>query len=58
MTPTNKGNYDFCHDCKFYIIKPFDASSFKYPCYYSHDTVRGEVKYEKDFIDCLKYEKD
>jgi hypothetical protein len=54
MTPTNKGNYPFCHDCKFKIK---DASSTKYPCYHSHNAVRGGVKYERDFKECLKYEK-
>jgi len=53
MTPTNKGNYSFCIGCKYHIPKPFDASSEKYPCYYSHSEVRGEVKYEKDFKECL-----
>lgn len=56
MTPTNKGNYTFCDSCKFKIVKYFDASSEKYPCYYSHYAVRGDVKYEKDFKECLKYE--
>jgi hypothetical protein len=58
MTPTNKGNYTFCNDCKYHIKKTFDASSIKYPCYYSHSAVRGEVKFEKDFTTCLKYEND
>ena len=56
MTPTNKGNYEFCSTCKYHIDKPFDVSSLKYPCYYSHSTVRGDVKYERDFKECLLYE--
>jgi len=58
MSSTDKGNYVFCHDCKFKIKVPFDASSLKYPCYYSHNAVRGLVKYERDFKECLKYEKE
>jgi hypothetical protein len=57
MSSTNKGNYIFCHDCKYHIKKQFDASSRKYPCYYSHSIIRDKVKYEKDFITCIKYEK-
>lgn len=53
MTSTNKGNYLFCSACKYYISKPFDASSVKYPCYYSHKAVRGDVKCERDFKVCL-----
>lgn len=58
MTPTNKGNYLFCEDCKHKILKPFDKSSEKYPCYYSHRAVRGDIKYEKDFQVCLLKEND
>lgn len=53
MTPTNKGNYIFCKDCKYHIEKPFDKSSKVYPCYYSHSAVRGDVKRERDFEKCL-----
>lgn len=56
MTPTNKGNYPECTDCKYYIPKPFDASSEKYPCYYSHSMVRGDIKTEREFRHCLLYE--
>ena len=56
MSVTNKGNYYFCIGCKFKIIKPFDVSSEKYPCYYSHNVIRGDVKYEKQFTQCLKRE--
>jgi hypothetical protein len=58
MSSTDKGNYEFCHDCKYHIKVPFDASSIKYPCYYSHSAVRGDVKLERDFKVCLKYEKE
>jgi hypothetical protein len=58
MTPTNKGNYSFCKDCKYHIKKAFDISSEKYPCYYSHRKVRGDIKYERDFKECLLYEKE
>jgi len=58
MTPTNKGNYEFCHDCKYHIKEPFDASSKKFPCYYSHFAIRGNVKFERDFKICLKYDKE
>jgi hypothetical protein len=58
MTPTNKGNYSFCSDCIYHISVPFDASSIKYPCYYSHKAVRGDVKYEQDFKVCLLKEQE
>ena len=57
MTSTNKGNYKQCEDCEYKILKAFDASSEKYPCYYSHGAVRGDVKYERDFSKCLLWEK-
>lgn len=53
MSSTNKGNYSFCNGCKYHITKPFDISSERYPCMYSHKAVRGDVKYEKDFKICL-----
>lgn len=58
MTATNKGNYPFCDSCRFKILEPFDGSSKRYPCYYSHRVVRGKVKYERDFKECLKREVD
>jgi hypothetical protein len=58
MTTTNKGNYTFCTNCKYRIITPFDVSSEKYPCYYSHRAVRGDVRYERDFKQCLLYVKE
>lgn len=57
MTPTNKGNYEFCDDCIHQIKEPFDESSRRYPCYYSHSKVRGEVEYERDFKICLLKER-
>lgn len=47
MTTTNKGNYVFCDGCKYEIQKTFDASSEKYPCYYSHNAVRNNIKDDK-----------
>ncbi len=48
MTPSRKGLYSFCDDCKF---KLNDGS--KYPCSKSHKQVRGDIKYERDFRICL-----
>lgn len=52
MTPTNKGNYTFCDGCKHEIFKPFDVSSEKYPCYYSHNIIRNNIQDDK----CLLFE--
>ena len=51
MTPTNKGLYTFCINCKHRNKKS------KYPCKYSHRKVRGDIKYERDFKICLLKEK-
>lgn len=53
MTSTNKGNYEFCECCKYQIAKPFDVSSEKYPCYYSHASVRGDIGRERELSVCL-----
>ena len=50
MTPTNKGNYVFCDNCLY----KKEYSKEKYPCYYSHKAIRGDVKFERDFKVCLK----
>ena len=59
MAPTRKGLYSFCIDCK-YKIRELDYVStayLRYPCEYSHKAIRGKVKYERDFKECLKYER-
>lgn len=52
MTPSRKGLYRFCEDCKHKL-----DTNMKYPCKYSHKQVRGLVKYERDFTKCLLLEK-
>lgn len=52
MTPSRKGLYKFCEDCKHKL-----DINMKYPCKYSHKQVRGLVKYERDFTKCLLLEK-
>jgi hypothetical protein len=47
MSSTNKGNYKFCLNCKYKLNKG------KYPCSKSHRAVRGDIKYERDFTECL-----
>lgn len=49
MTPTNKGNYIFCVDCRHLL----EEKNQKYP----YKRVRGEIKYERDYKRCLEYEK-
>ena len=51
MTPTSKGNYKQCDDCKHKT-----NTGDRYPCTYSHSKVRGDIKYERDFRICLLWE--
>lgn len=55
MAPTRKGRYDQCIDCKFKLKN----TDMKYPCEYSHKIIRKScnIKYERDFTLCGKYEK-
>lgn len=52
MTPSRKGNYTFCDNC----IHQIKSSNLKYPCTKSHKQVRGDIKYERDFVICLQKE--
>ena len=54
MTPTRKGLYDLCLDCKFKIKE----SQLKYPCEFSHKTIRvnSNSNLEREFHTCGKKE--
>lgn len=51
MTPTSKGHYQECENCKHKTKSNSDIKSQKYPCDYSHSVIRSNYLNE-----CWMYE--